>query len=222
MGWWRQLTALFRSEPVSGELYEKLHEMLVRGRQLFERVTEELLDPDKPGPEREEVYGMDARINQLHSEIRRRLLTSVAVNPERDAATRRLLIGMARDAERCGDFSKNIYEVFEHASGLDLGEHADFLREQRAFVASLFDEVWQVVDQSDEVAANRLIAQAKDFSRRDAAIVHAILAGEPSAHPAAVALLVRFFKRIQHHLVNLAKSVANPAELLPVGGPVTS
>ena len=78
MGWWTYVTSLFRADPASRDLYEKLHEMLTTGKQLFEKVTLELVDPDELPPEREEVYRLDARINVLQSEIRRRLPSSAS------------------------------------------------------------------------------------------------------------------------------------------------
>lgn len=214
MNWLHFLRTLFRPEGGQTEIRERFHEMLRIGRRMFDEVTAPLFDDAATAPERAAVQAMDADLNRLEREIRRRLLTSVAVNPEQDVTTRLLLLGLAKDAERCGDFAKNIHDVFSRAGKLPPGEHSDLLRDQRAFILRLFDQVWEVYEEGDDERARALLDEAKSFSRRDSEVVQEMLAEPEIPHPVAVALLSRFFKRIQHHLVNVIRAVTLPEELV--------
>lgn len=220
MSWFRFFRALFRPEGDHRALYERLHEMLQLGRRMFDLATAPLFEPGVQTTDHATMHEMDAQVNRLEREARRRLLTALAVNPEQDAPTRLLLLGLLKDAERCGDFAKNTFEVFERSGPLPPGPYADLLRDQRQFVLRLFEEVWTVYENGDRERALALIAEAKTFSKRDGEIVAELISGAPAANPAAVALLTRFFKRIQQHLVHILRSVALPEEeAAQSGGP---
>ena len=63
----------------------------------------------------------------------------------------------------------------------------------------------------DEVAARRLIEAGRPLNRRGAEIIRELLRGAACPHPVAVALLLRFFRRIQSHLIHIAQAVVIPA-----------
>lgn len=213
MGWIKFFRSLFHPEGGSDVIYEHFHEMLTIGQQMFERVSAPLFDPNAVAPTNEDIRSLDAQINRLEKEIRSRLLTAVAVHPEEDTALRLLLLGLVRDAERCGDFSKHLFDVFQHSGGaLPPCAHTDALREQQGFIRRLFDEVWEVYDAGNRERALQLLAEAKQFSLRDNAIVHALLAGDASPAPVAIALAARFFKRIQSHLAHVVDAVVVPQD----------
>ena len=210
MGWLSNLSLLFRPEPPSAQLFLSLRGMLSKGQALFEAVTAPIFDADEPRPERELVYGLDKDLNKAEIETRRRLLTSIAVNPLHDIATRMLLLSAVKHVERCGDLTKNVFEVFERSGPLKPSAHRDFLWEQREFIRELFDQIWEVFDSGDSAAADRIRLAAKRFSEGDVALVHELLQASDCGQAVALAMLSRFFKRIMGHLVNIAKEVAEP------------
>ncbi len=205
MGWLKAVAALFRSDPQGMELYARLQEMLSIGGRMFDQATSPLFDPEAPSPAREDLHQMDQDLNRLEKQVRLRLLAAIAVNPERDDAIRLRLIELVHHAERCGDYSKNIFEVFENSGPLPPSAFRDILAEQRVFISELFGRAWQIYDSGDAQAAQEVVARAKGLSRKDNEIVGALLSGTPCEHSVAVALMARFFKRLQSHLVNIAK-----------------
>lgn len=211
MGWLKFLSSFTRSQEQNRIPYERLATMLKVGRRMFEHVTAPLLSSDADAPTREEVLEMDREINRLEEEARRAILTAAAVNPEAYAATGMLTANLIRDAERIGDFSKNIFDVFENTGNLAESDHLDFIRQQRDFILRLFDEVPVVFEAGDEPGAQALIAAARPLNHRGSEILHGLLSGGSDAHPVAVALLLRFFRRIQSHLVHIVASIVMPA-----------
>ena len=208
MGWFKALTGLFRADPAGKALYAQLQKMLAIGGQMFDLATAPLFDADAVAPDREEIYRMDQDLNRLEREVRQRLLTSVAVNPEQDDAMRMRLMELVRHAERCGDFSKNIFEVFENSGALPASDFRDALAEQRTFISGLFERAWTTYDAGDSAAAEEIVARARELSRKDNEIVAALLTGSECEHAVAVAMMARFLKRIQSHLVNIARTGA--------------
>lgn len=213
MGWIQFFSSLVKSRSHSRVPYERLREMLSLGGRMFREVTAPLVDVQQNQPTREEILEMDREINRLENEARRAILTAAAVAPEAYATTGLLTANLIRDAERIGDFAKNIFDVFENAGALDEHDHVDFLRSQREFVLRLFDETWEVFETGNRERAEQLISDARPINREGARIVRELLTATESQHPVAVALLLRFFRRIQSHLVHILETVVMPARL---------
>jgi phosphate uptake regulator len=207
LGWFANLASLFRPDPSGPELFNQLRTMMATAKQLFDAITEPLFDEERPLPERELVYGLDGELNRAEVEIRRRLLTAIAINPERDLGGRMLLMSGSKHVERCGDLAKNIFEVFEHRKPFVAGPYNAFLREQRDFVSTLFDRVWRVIEAGDTRAAAEIVAETRQFAARDAEVIQELIGGAESPSPVAVAMLTRLQKRVMGHLVNIARDV---------------
>ena len=212
MGWFGNLMSLFRPDPTSKELLERLYSMIATANRMFDAVTLPLFDESRPHPEREFVYGLDKELNIAEVEIRRRLLTSIAVNPIHEIATRMLLLSGSKHVERCGDLTKNVFEVFERSGPLVKGPYQEFLLEQRDFIAGLFDRIRHVFDSGDIDEAERIMVEARQFSQRDGEIVHELIQCADCPQPVAIAMLTRLLKRIMGHLVNMARETIEPAK----------
>ena len=210
MGWVKTLTALFRADPPSARVLDDLQGMLQLAHRMFDRVTEPLLSADAETLSREAVRALDRDVNRLELEARRALVTAAAVNPG-DRATERLrLMGLITHAERCGDFAKHIFDVFEHGGPLQPGKYREFLVEQRAFISRLFATADEVLGGREPDGVAALLAEAKVYSHKDRDIVYGLLRNADCEQAVAVALLVRFFKRIQRHVVNIISAVNDP------------
>ena len=57
------------------------------------------------------LYERDVAVNELERSIRRKVLRHLTVNPGHDVAICLALMSVAKDAERIGDYCKNVFEV---------------------------------------------------------------------------------------------------------------
>jgi phosphate uptake regulator len=116
-----------------------------------------------------------------------------------------------------GDYTKNIVELaVAHPARLDCGKYeADTTRIEMA-VAAMFHQIVPVMKQYDEARARTLIQDSVWIRKRsDEIVVELIKGSDPSltrGDAVAIALYVRYLKRIGAHLMNVLSSVVNPFE----------
>jgi phosphate uptake regulator len=97
-------------------LYETFGSMLDDAQWMFGYVHEAMIGREKSPSEREKFYMTDQSINRREQDIRGKILNHLVLNPC-DAITECLtFMSVVKDAERLGDYCKNILEVVEHPS----------------------------------------------------------------------------------------------------------
>jgi phosphate uptake regulator len=167
-----------------------------------------------PTPEeRTEIYKQDVKINKLERKIRKRVISHLTIAANRqDVPFSLLLMSLVKDAERIGDYAKNLAEVDEiRPEPLPEDEIVAELREIRAGVEIGFAETLKVFASSDHDEALELIRQGRDFTHRCDNLVLRIARSDYNASTAAATILgARYYKRITAHVLNILSSVVMP------------
>ena len=66
---------------------------------------------------RDSLYSKDQEINTLLRSVRANILTHLSINPVADIPGCLALMSIAKDAERIGDYCKNVFEVGQYYEG---------------------------------------------------------------------------------------------------------
>jgi len=207
----------FRSQPQSSldEVELKLVEMLHFGRQVFDAANTAVFGGGKSKAAKREVRGTDQEINALQAEVRRLLVLHAAANPAFDLALVLSYMSVVKDAERVGDYAKNLYDLAKYGADFSTFDDVDDLAGYRDAVGQLIDDVAAVFGNRDGEAAQRLIDKADGFlSEYDALVKKAYHSDGVASEAVARALYFRFLKRITAHCMNLLTALVAPVDRL--------
>ena len=212
----KQLWSILRADDEQADLAEDFGEM-------FRLVQSMVLDSsrlywsDRPSPDSiRPLYEQDIQVNQLQRRIRKRLVTRLAVGGAGEAPYGLLIMSLAKDVERLGDYAKNLAEVavMEHEPFPDDPLRAE-LSSIRETVDKLVRDAHDAYMAGDVELSNELIEAGRAACRSCDRLIDAIAAsGHPASVAVSMALGARFYKRIAAHLLNLLSAVVMPLEEL--------
>ena len=206
---WRRDNSLNLALRESYEMLGKTHSMFRASVNLLRDVATARMTLD--------IYEEDRSINAYQIQVRRRVLRYLAIAGTVDLVPGLVLTSIVIDIERIGDYTKNISELATTYPGkLDCGKFEHRVGQIEQIVERLFGEIRSILESSDRHAASRLIDETSRV-RKDADRIIAELVKEDDetmgrAQTAAVALYVRYLKRVAAHLLNILSSVVSPFE----------
>ncbi len=214
---WRNLWNFFHKDNLLTQALEESHEMLDIDLTMFEASVTSLRSRDD-GSVDVDLRGMDKRINKFEREVRRKVLTHLIVSGPSDLSAGLMLVSIIVDIERIGDYAKNIYDLAcYHPRRLDGGALEPEIAAVEARTSHLFREMVTTIRESDQEKARQIMADYKEkggLSYDCDSIVEKIVSGKApdltGATGAAIALYVRYLKRIGGHSRNIVTSVVNP------------
>ena len=126
------------------------------------------------------------------------------------------LVSIVIDIERIGDYCKNIVDLAaKHPRRLKANDFESELVSVERSVRTQFDETIEVLRSHDADKARKLMqAYTDDTAAICDRLVDDLVAGkvgdQSPADAAALALYIRYLKRIGSHLKNMVTSVVNP------------
>ena len=113
----RELLSLFRSDNAISVIGDDFNKMLDLTHDLTMRAGSLYFD----GPNAEEsteISRRDVKVNKLERRIRKKVIAHVALaSNAQDAPYCLLLMSLVKDAERLGDYAKNLAEVYDDGGG---------------------------------------------------------------------------------------------------------
>jgi phosphate uptake regulator len=199
-------------EAIEGRIVGMLHDC----RHSFDLSMTALLggaDPESVGPE---IRSTDIGVNKAERAVRRELIVHASVR-EGKADLPMVLVSMSivKDAERIGDYAKNVWDLA--AEGIDLSGAEDLgeLTGWRERTSSAIGEVARIFSERDVAAAHERI---KDFDvvldECDSLITDQLTSDGTPRDAVPRALLYRYLKRIFAHLMNVLTSLVMPLDRL--------
>ena len=212
----RQLFSALTGSDELDRAFSDFAEMLDHAAWMFVQANEVIARRSTPEDVQEALYGRDHAINELLRGVRRKIVRHLAVNPGTDAAPSLALMSVAKDAERIGDYCKNVFEVGRfYLEDFTVAEFHEQLETIRADVESLFTNVRQAWRESNAGAAKEAIKRADEVRGRCDDVIEQLLRGRESmkTHEAvAYSLLARHYKRVAAHLANILTAVTGRIE----------
>jgi phosphate uptake regulator len=136
--------------------------------------------------------------------------------PGSDVPISLVLMSITKDAERLGDYCKNLLEVAEAMRDpLGQGPHGDQLVGLLSDIEALFEPVAAATMNSDKELAEESVEKGRALACSCGAMIDDLLADELSTREAILlTLAARYLKRIALHLTNIASSVVMPLHRL--------
>jgi phosphate uptake regulator len=208
---------LFRKDNWSNELVEMIMEMLDLGSNMFDYTVGVIVQGQSDADPQEKLYDRDIRINQLERTIRRRVVSHLSVRGTRaEVPSALIFMNVVKDAERIGDYIKNLYEVAEMIpEGADRKIYQDHLGAPAAAIAELFTQTREAFASSDEELAGKVIKKAKAEGRKHEDEIRAITTSDlDTPNAVCLVLALRFYKRVAAHMSNIASTVVMPVDLI--------
>ena len=211
----KSLVSFLSGHDWTKEVIGSFDSMLELAENNFIICADRLVDPVDVEHIRDELYARDREINDRERRIRRRIITHIAASPsEHEIPTAFVLTSLVKDAERIGDYVKNLYEVHRiHTEVIKREDYDRYYDGIRTTIKGLFADVRRAFREGDSTAAHAAIDTGRETMRRCEEEIRRIAATEQSV-PVAVALVLigRHLKRIVAHLVNIATAVVVPAD----------
>ncbi len=194
---------------------ETLVRMLLDGREVFDTATDALFGGGKSKETKREVRSTDREINVAQQDVRRDLMVHASVQETVDLPLVLAYMSTVKDAERIGDYSKNVYDLVRYGADFEHAEDRDELAAYRDRVSHLIGEAAEAFAAKDTERAQQLINKADGFLDDYDARVKAMVQWEGTASDAVSrALYFRFLKRITAHVMNFLTSLVMPVDRL--------
>ncbi len=212
----KQLFSALKSGDVLDRAFSEFSEMLDHAEWMFIRANEVLTNKVEADEVRETIYRRDQSINELTKAIRRKIVRHLTINPGSDIAASLALMSVAKDAERIGDYCKNVFEVGRfYTEDFQIPKYHDPLDAIEDDVENLFTLVRECWRESDGTAAAVHINVAAEIKGRCEEVVEMLLTdkAEIQTHEAVgYSLLARHYKRVAAHLSNICTAVLGRIE----------
>jgi phosphate transport system protein len=214
----RELFNTLRSHDTLDRAFSELTEMLDHGKWMFVRANEVLHSVVPAEQVRDALYARDRAINDLERSIRRKIMRHLTINRGYDAAVCLALMSVAKDAERIGDYCKNVFEVGRfYNEGFNVPKYLDPLQQIAEQTVEMFTTVGEACRKLDDALAQKALKQAQVIRSRCDGIIQELFQDESQidVHEAlAYSLLARHYKRVAGHLSNIATAVLGRLEEL--------
>ena len=221
----RELINAFRRRDVVGELESQIGQMLDAGQWMFEKVADVLTRQVDPSEIAQQLYEKDRRINEIEQNIREQIITHLNLGNQCDLAPGLVLMNVVKDAERIGDYCKNIFEVGKFYRGsFQHREYHEPLQQIRHSITDLFAPAKEAFLNADSKIAKRILRKTEGLTKECDMIIQQLLSTEgplPAGEAVAYVLLARHYKRVEAHLSNIATSIVSPMPLLDFRGKTT-
>ena len=210
----KELQRIFQRTGLMEQAIEASHEMLKEDWEMFCEAVKSLRESDT-AEVAIDIENKDIKINKYEREVRKKVLTHLAVTGVGDLNVGLVLISIVIDIERIGDYTKNIVELAENHPGRLVFEpwEAD-LKSIEDTISRNFGTIIQALKLSDVKLAEKLLDELWRIKKKCDSFNEMMLRDEqlqlkvPDA--VAMAIYMRYLKRIASHLMNVATSLVNP------------
>jgi len=208
----KNLLQFWKGRDFLSQVLEEFKDMLDDAQIMFNAVCKKLLEGEEEPDLREKIYGIDQKVNALQKDIRKRVIEHLSLQPSVDVPVCLLLMSVVKDAERLGDYAKNLFEVSNLiAAPLDKKKYVNLFNKIEEEISQLFEQTKQAFIESDEAKATKSWAYKKEISTRCDEIIEKLAKSHLSINEAVCfTLMARYFKRTAAHLTNIATSVILP------------
>ena len=213
----KQIFEIFKSDSLYEQALSECHEMLDIDLTMYKESIKSLRKSNSAEIDID-IYEMDKKINEFERDVRRKIMTHLAVGGKEDIGSGLVLVSVVIDIERIGDYTKNIHDLaVNHPKKLNGGSLEDRLAEIEKISFNLFEKSIQAFKNQNIKKASSLMGDYKEhISKQSDTITNDIIAGKIGdleiGTASAVGLYARYLKRIAAHSRNLISSIVNPFE----------
>lgn len=208
----KNLLSFWKGKDFLAQVFGEFKSMLDDTEFMFQSVCARLIENKEEPNLKKRIYEVDKKVNVLQKDIRKRIVEHLALQPTVDVTACLLLMSVVKDAERLGDYCKNLYEVTELLEKpIDKETFTEYFNDLDKEILSLFQKTTEAFIEADEDKARSTWNYEKKTAESCAKIIEKLTQSNLLVNQAVCfALIARHFKRITAHLVNIATSVVLP------------
>jgi phosphate uptake regulator len=194
------------------EVLKEFKEMLDDTKFMFESVCKALIEGKVDESMKDKTYELDKKVNRLEKEIRKRIVEHLSIQPSVDVPVSLVLMSVVKDAERIGDYCKNLFEITDLLDKpLERKRFEELFDRIDKKILETFEKTQKAFMESDEKLAKEILFLEREVVKECDGIVKKLAKGSLSTNEAVcLTLLARYFKRVAAHLANIGSSVILP------------
>jgi phosphate transport system protein len=206
------LSSFWKGGAFLTKALEEFKAMLDSTETMYGLVRGHLLEGTRQPDLEEKIRQIDKGVNDSQRDIRKRIIEHLSLQPTVDVNACLLLMSVVKDAERLGDYAKNLYEVAElFDKPMDIEMFRRYFDELDQDVSTLFQLAKEAFVESDETKAKMTWGYENKIAKWCDNVVKELAKSDLSVNEAVCfTLIARFFKRTVAHLANIATSVVLP------------
>jgi len=211
----RLLQMLNPASPLNAMLAE-FAQMIEKTEWMFDVSIQVLMGHKAVDDVEKELYAKDREVNEHQRSIRRKIVRHLTLRPGVDVPACLVLMSVVKDAERMGDFCKNIFDLGKMFDvTFDRGRYKTPLVELADQVENLFSKTRKAFERSDEEMARSVMSKGVRISNQCEMLIKQLMVDNlPTKKAVAYTLMARYLKRISSHLTNIATSVTTSVDNL--------
>jgi phosphate transport system protein len=207
---------LQRLAPDSGGLAEinaRFLEMLQDGRHIFDAAANCLLGGADPEVIREDLFNTDKRINKTEQLIRRGIVVHGSIHGAATFPALLVMMSLVKDAERIGDYAKNLFDLAMHRPQLGSTGRVRELVERKDTISKMLVRAQNLIESQDIDGARGFLKDADAVEDECDTEIERLIKIE-NENVSARVLIQRYFKRTTGHISNVVTSVVMPVDKL--------
>jgi len=210
----KEIIALWKGEGLMKKVVDEFNAMLADAEFVYTNAWNGFASGGKDESLKKLVYERDKSINKREREIRRKLSEHLSINPKQDVSGCLAMMSMVKDAERIGDYSKNIFDLsLLYQGDTKTLKHLDELSSIQKEITDSFPKLIKAYESSDEVFAKEILKSYGPIKDKCNKVLEAMFSEDMSSQEAVVTtLLSRYLKRINSHISNIASGLVYPID----------
>jgi phosphate transport system protein len=207
---------MLRAQSALGDMLSEFSKMIDKVGYMFHASIRVVIGEQAAKEVASEIYSKDKEVNEHERNIRRKILTHLSLNRGDDVPACLILMSIVKDAERIGDYCKNMFELSTLADiAIDHGRYKTPLREMAIEVEALLGMTKKAFESSNESMSRQIIARGEQINGQCNMLIKQLVADNiPTAKAIVYTLAIRYIKRISSHLTNIATSIVNSLDNL--------
>jgi phosphate transport system protein len=190
----------------------QFQEMLKKGKTMFVFATNLLEDNREHTQDlAKNIFPIDQELNDLECKIRAEITTHISTAGADNLAQILIFLSSVKDAERIGDYVKNIYEIDPYIKNISQNEVGNNLIRIKNETKVMFDRVYSLFSNKGMVEREQLYNDIISIKKECQTIIDSLL--DPDLvldNKVAYALLTRYMKRVLAHLSNITAATISP------------
>ncbi len=195
------------------EIHTEFLQMLQDGRHVFDAAANALLGGTSPDVVRKDLFATDRRINQTEQSIRRKIVVHGALFGTSTFSALLVVMSLVKDAERIGDYGKNLYDLAAAKASLGTPERRAAMITMKDQISKLLVRAHELYRDQDEKNATSFMEEIRLLEDQCDDVVKEGLASS-TTNAAACVLAHRYFKRVVSHAGNIISSLLVPLDKL--------
>lgn len=208
----KNLLSFWKGKNFLSQVLGEFEEMLTDTQQMFESVRRKLFEGTEEKGLKDRIYEIDRGVNRLEKDIRKRIIEHLSIQAGVDVPASLVLMSVVKDAERLGDYAKNLFEVTEMIKGpIDKKLFRELFGDMDIKIIETFKKTKQAFIESDEKLAKEILNLEREVVKKCDNALEKLAKSDLDTNTAVCLTLIgRYLKRTVAHLTNISSSVILP------------